>query len=489
MSVKQDGQDGPRKQHTWNTWLEERDQAPGELLTEWLKEKTLGGLEKTLEGLEAAQKFAKAGLEIAKSRADVARAGGALLDSGGPPAKEAISMKQQVNQAVAIDAGMTQALVYFSKHYREESAFETDPALSQAYSRRAALYTQALEALGSAPEAMTMTPVERDAAAILRFGDAAARGISLEGGGSSLASWIASGYNTDNIAMLSASREEDASFEGMLQELFRLHDLNGDGTVTETELVKLNQKIAQMHHGKDCDKDAVRQKFSAIFRRNLDANGRPVGYASFREHTVKMLRDFDPSQPAQEMILEQFITEARLARAAFHHSAFASFTDAEFLPHLQADRPEELSPLAESPAADDDPYATRASGEATSSTRAPLGTSLCSSRQGTSSALAPPDNAPQEDNRPESKVSEVSTTERKEQERAVTGGYATKDPVQVWSNSKKIWLDGVVVQAFSTDCEFQGYAVPAGSLKVSSSAGTKWIRPGEASKALRLMPH
>merc|ERR1719203_251929 len=52
------------------------------------------------------------------------------------------------------------------------------------------------------------------------------------------------------------------------------------------------------------------------------------------------------------MILDQFITEAQLARAAFHNAALASFTDAEFLPHLQKDRPSELQslePVDESP--------------------------------------------------------------------------------------------------------------------------------------------
>merc|ERR1719384_2031457 len=98
-----------------------------------------------------------------------------------------------------------------------------------------------------------------------------------------------------------------------------------------------------LHYGKGANKSAVREKFSGIFRRNLDSEGCPVGYLAFREHTLKMLVELDPSQPAQEMILEQFIAEAELAREAFHDAAFASFTDAEFLPHLLADRPKDAA--------------------------------------------------------------------------------------------------------------------------------------------------
>merc|ERR1719327_1028600 len=106
--------------------------------------------------------------------------------------------------------------------------------------------------------------------------------------------------------------------EAPLAELFRLQDLNGDGVLEEAELVKLNQKIAMLHYGKDVDTDAVRERFQGVFRSSLDAAGRPVGSAAFRRHMFGVLREMDKDPYAQEMILEQFIAEATSARELFH---------------------------------------------------------------------------------------------------------------------------------------------------------------------------
>lgn len=103
--------------------------------------------------------------------------------------------------------------------------------------------------------------------------------------------------------------------------------------------MKLNEKIAMLHYGKGADKSAVKEKFTHIFRENLDKDGKPVEFPAFRDYTKKMLQQLDPSLPAQEMILEQFIAEAQSARAAFHCPSFASVTDAEYIVHLAADRP------------------------------------------------------------------------------------------------------------------------------------------------------
>jgi len=78
-----------------------------------------------------------------------------------------------------------------------------------------------------------------------------------------------------------------------------------------------------------------------------------------------------------------------------------------------------------------------------------------------------------------------SVADQREQERRITGGFASKDRVQVWSNSKHEWLDGAVLQVFTTKCEAEGYSVPAGTIKVQSPAGVKWIRPGQAAASLR----
>jgi len=64
--------------------------------------------------------------------------------------------------------------------------------------------------------------------------------------------------------------------------------------------------------------------------------------------------------------------------------------------------------------------------------------------------------------------------------------YVKGDQVEVWSNSKKAWCtDGVVLEAPHVDCVIDGYAIPAGAVKVTSSAGTKWILPEQVPDVLR----
>lgn len=40
----------------------------------------------------------------------------------------------------------------------------------------------------------------------------------------------------------------------LIAELFSLQDLNSDGFLDEEELVKLNEKIAMLHYGRDIDR-------------------------------------------------------------------------------------------------------------------------------------------------------------------------------------------------------------------------------------------
>lgn len=65
------------------------------------------------------------------------------------------------------------------------------------------------------------------------------------------------------------------------------------------------------------------------------------------------------------------------------------------------------------------------------------------------------------------------------------GAFARGEALQVWSNSKGLWLDGVVEELFAEACEAEGYSVPAGTLKVRSSAGVKWVMAGQAPGVLR----
>merc|ERR1711957_462062 len=103
------------------------------------------------------------------------------------------------------------------------------------------------------------------------------------------------------------------------------------------ELVKLNEKIAMLHYGKDVNRSAVRTKYRDIFRRKLDADGHAVLYPVFRGFMQSMLHDIDEDVDAQEMILEQWIAEAQQAREAFYFASLASESDFAFLPSRSTD--------------------------------------------------------------------------------------------------------------------------------------------------------
>jgi len=123
----------------------------------------------------------------------------------------------------------------------------------------------------------------------------------------------------------------DQRIENLMQELFRLHDLKKDGVLGEQELIKLNEKICMLHHGKDIDKTSVKQKYKELFRSKLNVDGDPVPYHVFRNYMIEVLDSLESTQRGQEMILEQFIAEACSGRAAFHFPSLASVSDAPFL--------------------------------------------------------------------------------------------------------------------------------------------------------------
>ncbi|CAJ1340025.1 unnamed protein product [Effrenium voratum] len=103
------------------------------------------------------------------------------------------------------------------------------------------------------------------------------------------------------------------SIVGLLRELFELQDLNSNGFLEESELIELNLIIASLHYG-NVDDALLHKKYQALFRQNLDPHGKPVPFRIFRQHMMKVLDDHDPDTIAQEMIVEQFIAEAQLAR-------------------------------------------------------------------------------------------------------------------------------------------------------------------------------
>mmetsp|Transcript_95339 Transcript_95339/g.199437 ORF Transcript_95339/g.199437 Transcript_95339/m.199437 type:complete len:567 (-) Transcript_95339:146-1846(-) len=519
----------------WNEWLDERDRAPAEALSEWFKQKTM-------EGLEAARVYLQDGYQAAKARTEVAVAAKELLDHGDEGTVQALQTKLMATRALESDRAIVDGLQTFARQCKEEAALHGESQVAKhQLSQRSVLYARALEVLGPPPQEVTLTAVENDAAAFLRLGGQMPIFQSLGGirpGG---------GAETLQVGRAQGPRPQDDEFEKMLVRLFQLHDLNNDGTLEERELVKLNEKIAMLHFGKDADKEAVREKFSAMFREKISPDGRPANYQAFRQYTMQTLEALDSQRNAQEMILEQFIVEAESARAAFHCKSFQSVTDAEFLPHLSGDRPSDMGPGGASlrsiselpqPAEETVPFqeggatssspATAGPPEAASARRPPASTaseksggypvqfpvkhgmSLAASTQAPGSSLpsalaaelaevprqsvgrtrSSMDHGGSHDEVPSSaaslhKATPPTDTAQQEAQRKATGGYATGDRVQVYSNSKKEWLNAVVLEAFETRREADGYSVPVGTLKVSSMAGIKWIRQDQVVSTVR----
>jgi len=106
--------------------------------------------------------------------------------------------------------------------------------------------------------------------------------------------------------------EPGRQLEYLLEELFRAHDLNSDGMLDEMELIRLNEAVAEVHDSRDAEQ--VRSKYSSLFREKLDPEGRPVPYKKFRAYMLEVLDEIDSNEVAQEMMVEQFLLEARLAR-------------------------------------------------------------------------------------------------------------------------------------------------------------------------------
>lgn len=143
--------------------------------------------------------------------------------------------------------------------------------------------------------------------------------------------WSQAGRSAD---MLDAV---DIELERQVQALFRLHDLNKNGYLEEEELIQLNKKTAKLHYGKNVNGKEVEVKYQELFRKSLDANGRPVPYQTFRTYMYATLDAWDPDKEAQQMIIEQLIAEASLARACFHSPSLESISDAPYLSTISFD--------------------------------------------------------------------------------------------------------------------------------------------------------
>merc|ERR1719498_1327408 len=104
--------------------------------------------------------------------------------------------------------------------------------------------------------------------------------------------------------------------EDLILELFRLHDLDGNGLLSEGELIRINEAISEIHHGypKQDERTALKTKYQQLFRDQLDADGHAVPFGRFREYILRVVRGYDKHAEAQAMIVEQWVAEAHTAR-------------------------------------------------------------------------------------------------------------------------------------------------------------------------------
>lgn len=64
-------------------------------------------------------------------------------------------------------------------------------------------------------------------------------------------------------------------------------------------------------------------------------------------------------------------------------------------------------------------------------------------------------------------------------------GFQAHDHVEVWSDGANAWLDGSVEEVFETERVLDGYALPAGSVKVSCAGAVKYVPPAQLATTLR----
>ncbi|CAE7383270.1 unnamed protein product [Symbiodinium natans] len=482
-----------KAQNVWNGWLDERDLAPGEVITNWFKRHTQ-------RGLTLAAEYAKAGYEAAVERADVAFAGRTLLDSG-TPAQEAIALKQQCDRAVAADVALQQMLADLSTQYREEARFSRSVENGQAIGTWAVRYGEAAEMLGKPPAEPQRSPVEQDAITLLLL-----RQAKTDVANKLLGVPVKLPENTLPASLPASSRSEAASaaarerVQTLLQQLFELHDLKSNGVLEEDELIKMNEKVSLLHYGKkDTNKEAIREKYRGVFREHLDPQGKPVPFSAFRDYMQGVLNDIDPDPECQVMMVEQFIAEAESARQAFRYPSLISESDQFFFPAAPA-KAQGLAPAGQGAARPTpaDLVAYEAAKQAASkpgTSDLPRGyqpDSTPTTSAGDSSQHA--EGSRRRDgnpvvSRPVSEETAQAVTSSSSKSSAVPLPFQKGDQLQVWSNSKNSWRDGQVLEAFPAACEAEGFAVPAGTVKVSFDAGTvKWVMPAQAASLLRPRP-
>jgi len=141
------------------------------------------------------------------------------------------------------------------------------------------------------------------------------------------------GYGSGHRQLRPVPEEPRAQrLEALVRQLFNLQDLNNDGVIEEADLASLGDRIGRIRQGKGFNSAAIRTTGRALLHRErLDAFGRPVPYPIFRKCVLRILQELDSDEQAQELILEQFVSEANVARGrgvgAFRYKCNNNFSN------------------------------------------------------------------------------------------------------------------------------------------------------------------
>jgi len=67
----------------------------------------------------------------------------------------------------------------------------------------------------------------------------------------------------------------------------------------------------------------------------------------------------------------------------------------------------------------------------------------------------------------------------------VPSDFSHGERVKYWTNSQRMWLDGIIAEVYNTQCITDKYSVPAGAVRVMTSVGEKWVPPELVGTVLR----